>query len=163
MSMKKHIGVKMILAVAMNRGDYNAYRVWKLPDDEDGSDDGFLVEYIDGGQANHPNHKGYISWSPKGVFDNSYRPVDGMSFGMATEAAKILGLKVERLGWNGKGMFVYFVPENVYPAVTDVAKAEFGGNVPYGAYFAMKTAQGNVVPWLASQTDMAADDWRIVD
>ena len=32
-----------------------------------------------------------------------------------------------------------------------------------GAYIAMKTAQGNVVPWLASQTDMLADDWGIVD
>jgi hypothetical protein len=34
--------------------------------------------------------------------------------------------------------------------------------VPYCAYIAMKTAQDNVVPWLASQTDMLAQDWEIV-
>jgi len=59
-------------------------------------------------------------------------------------------------------MFLYHVPANEYPAVTDIAKDEFGDKVPYGAYIAMKTAQNNVVPWLASQTDMLADDWEIV-
>ena len=57
-------------------------------------------------------------------------------------------------------------PQDVFEAAcrpTDVAKEAFGGEkVPYGAYIAMKTAQGNVVPWLASQTDMLADDWYIV-
>ena len=37
------------------------------------------------------------------------------------------------------------------------------GLVEYGAYIAMKTTQGNVVPWLASQTDMLAEDWMIVE
>ena len=75
------------------------------------------------------------------------------------------GKKLARKGWNGKGMFLYYVPAASYPAMTDVAKAEFGENgmVPYGAYIAMKTAQGNVVPWLASQTDMLSDDWIIVE
>ena len=61
-------------------------------------------------------------------------------------------------------MFLYYVPEGRYPARTDAAKsiAEEDGKVDYGAYIAMKTAQGNVVPWLASQTDMLADDWEVV-
>ena len=47
---------------------------------------------------------------------------------------------------------------------TDIARETFGGNdVPYGAYIAMKTAQNNVVPWLASQTDMLAEDWIVVE
>ena len=33
--------------------------------------------------------------------------------------------------------------------------------IPYGAYIAMKTAQNNVVPWLASQTDVLAEDWYV--
>ena len=37
------------------------------------------------------------------------------------------------------------------------------GLVEYGAYIAMKTAQGNVVPWLASQTDMLSEDWNVVE
>lgn len=88
---------------------------------------------------------------------------EGMSFGDAIEAAK-QGKKIARAGWNGKGMFLYYVPAAAYPPSTEVAKKAFcGENVPYGAYIAMKTAQGNVVPWLASQTDMLADDWYIVE
>lgn len=97
-----------------------------------------------------------------------------MNFGEALIELKA-GNKVSRAGWNGKGMFLYYVPANSYPAQTDVAKAYWkdrqpiqGENsvspimVPYGAYIAMKTAQGNVVPWLASQTDVLADDWGLV-
>jgi len=73
------------------------------------------------------------------------------------------GRKVARAGWNGKGMFLYHVPANSYKTVTDVAKAEFGDTVEYGAYIAMKTDQGNVVPWLASQSDILADDWVEVE
>lgn len=71
---------------------------------------------------------------------------------------------VGRAGWNGKGMFLYLVPANAYPATTDIAKKFWGENsfVPYGAYIAMKTAQENVVPWLASQTDILANDWEVV-
>lgn len=76
---------------------------------------------------------------------------------LALEDAK----RVARIGWNGKGMFVYLVPANSYPAQTRVAKLVFGAFVPYGAYLAMKTATGEVVPWLASQTDILAKDWVI--
>lgn len=85
-----------------------------------------------------------------------------MNFGEALQALKE-GKKVERAGWNGKGMFLYHVPAQSYPAATEIAKAHFGDMVPYGAYIAMKTAQSNVVPWLASQTDILAEDWQIVD
>lgn len=84
-----------------------------------------------------------------------------MNFGQAIEALK-QRKKVARKGWNGKGMFLYYVPSASYPPSTDIAKEAFGGqDVPYGAYIAMKTAQGNVVPWLASQTDVLAEDWEV--
>lgn len=84
-------------------------------------------------------------------------------FGEAVEALK-QGYKVARTGWNGKGMFLYYVPENSYPAVTEIAKETFpSGMVPYSAYIAMKTADNKVVPWLASQTDVLAEDWCILD
>lgn len=87
-----------------------------------------------------------------------------MNFGQALEILKSGG-KVARSGWNGKGMFLYHVPANAYPAQTEVAKKEWGENslVPYGAYIAMKTVQGNVVPWLASQTDVLAEDWEHIN
>jgi hypothetical protein len=86
-----------------------------------------------------------------------------LDFGEAIRAIK-QGFKIARTGWNGKGMFLYYVPENTYPAITEIAKKEFpNGQVPYGAYIAMKTAQNNVVPWLASQTDVLAEDWIIIE
>lgn len=77
-----------------------------------------------------------------------------------------LGWKVARSGWNGKGMYIYLVPANRYapttPAGHAIAANHEDGLVPYGAYIAMKTADNNVVPWLASQTDVLAEDWEVV-
>lgn len=159
-----YIGTKLIRAQAMSRAEYNAYRGWTLPADENGEDAGYLVEYLDGGQSNHPSHVGYISWSPADVFDRAYRPTTGLSFGMAIEALK-LGKRVARSGWNGAGQFAYLVPANSYPAQTGIAKAYFGENamVPYRAYLALKTAQGDVATWAPSCSDALADDWQIVE
>lgn len=73
------------------------------------------------------------------------------------------GMRLRRAGWNGKGMFIYLVPGGLYPAQTPAAREYFGEQVPYGPYLAMKTAQGNVVPWLASQTDILAEDWEVIE
>ena len=71
--MKRYIGTKVVTARPMNRADYNNYRGWTLPTNEDGTDEGFLVEYTDGGKPNDPRHEGYISWSPKEQFEGAYR------------------------------------------------------------------------------------------
>lgn len=163
--MNQYIGVKLINAKPMTRAKYNDLRGWTLPADEDGTDEGFLVEYLDGGKANHKDFEGYISWSPKSVFENAYGPTTGMTFGLAIEALK-KGAKVARAGWNGKGMFLYYVPAAAYPAQRNTLGTMAGvfpnDMVPYCAYIAMKTAQDNVVPWLASQSDVLASDWAIV-
>lgn len=88
-----------------------------------------------------------------------------MHFADALQAMRFAGLPIARAGWNGKGMFVYAVPEAAYPAQTGVAKAHFGSEakVPYGAYAAIKGADGVVNPWTPSQQDMFADDWTIVE
>lgn len=151
--MQLYIGTKMIHAEPAYRWRGDIYpKTGPYPKAMD-LEDGYKVRYPDG----------YESWSPKDVFEAAYHRIEGMNFGLAIEAAK-QGKKVARAGWNGKGMFLYYVPAAAYPPSTEVAKKAFGGeNVPYGAYVAMKTAQGNVVPWLASQTDMLADDWYIVE
>ncbi len=56
----------------MARGEYNDYRGWTPPEGEDQAVDGYLVEYEDGGQPNDSRHGGYISWSPRGVFEGAY-------------------------------------------------------------------------------------------
>ena len=72
---KTYEGTKRVHAHPMNRGEYNAYRGWEVPADENPADDGYLVEYLDGGKSNHAAHAGYISWSPKDVFERSYKEV----------------------------------------------------------------------------------------
>lgn len=83
-------------------------------------------------------------------------------FGAAVRAAK-QGFKVARTGWNGSGMYAYFVPENSFPALTEIAKKEFGEKVPYRAYWALKTAQNDVATWSPSGSDSLAEDWTIVE
>ena len=159
-----YIGTKLIKAEVMTRAQYNAFRGWELPADENGADEGYLVEYLDGGKPNTTTHAGYVSWSPKEQFDNAYRKTTGMSFGLAVEAVK-KGRKVARAGWNGKGMFLFLVPGSTFK----VSRAPLLGIYPegteinYHAHIDMKTADNKVVPWLASQTDVLADDWCIVE
>lgn len=161
--MKTYIGTKIVKMQPMTRAEYNTYRCWTLPADEDGADEGYLVEYMDGGKPNMAAHEGYVSWSPKEQADNAYRETSGLSFGLAIEAMK-KGAKVARSGWNGKGMFVYLVPENAYPAQTGAAKSFFGDGalVPYNAYMAIKNVNDTVSTWVPSVNDCLSDDWQIV-
>ena len=64
--MDKYIGTKMIEAKPMDRGEYNKYRGWEIPEDENPHDEGYLVRY----------HDGYESWSPKKQFEEAYREYD---------------------------------------------------------------------------------------
>jgi hypothetical protein len=87
--MKTYVGVKAILAVAMTLGEYNKYRGWEIPASEDPEAPGYLVEY-DGSPSNaHPNHKNHISWSPKDVFEKSYRSIDGYDTETIAEAIRV--------------------------------------------------------------------------
>jgi len=162
--MKNYIGTKLIGAIPMNRLAYNEFRGWDLPADENGDDEGYLVEYHDGGKPNTESYAGYVSWSPKEQFDNAYRQVDGLSFGLAIEAMK-KGFKVARAGWNGKDMFVFLVPGSIFtvnrPPLLGIYPE--GTEINYHAHIDMRTADGQIVPWLASQTDMLADDWMIIE
>ena len=71
------------------------------------------------------------------------------------------GYAVARKDWIDKEQFVYYVPDAKYPAMTDIAKAisDVDGNVSYGAYLALKTAQGEVITWEPSIDDIMSDDW----
>jgi hypothetical protein len=168
--MQRYIGVKEINATPMSRAAYNLFRGWELPKDENGEDEGYLVEYIDGGQANTATYKGYVSWSPKDVFERAYKATDGMTFGLALEALKN-GHKVARRGWNGKGMWLILVPGR-----SDVKVQE---GTPYGNVLNPSTAieilphidmwttnahgrRAMLPGWLASQTDMLSSDWEVV-
>lgn len=111
-----------------------------------------------------------------------------LNFGNAIEALKE-GKRVARKGWNGKNMFVFMRPADELNVefVVDKVKSlpqsvktfylqdiinEKGERVPveendmvkFTAYLCMKAADGTIVNgWLASQTDMLAEDWSILE
>lgn len=162
------IGTKVVRAFPMTREDYITYRGWVLPTDENGSDEGYLVEYQDSAKTNVEGHLGYVSWTPKKPFDDAYRTVD-TTFGMAIEAMK-RGYRVARAGWNGKGMWVAMtkghpnLPADQFwnPHSRMHAEAN-GGTATVLPTAIMKTATGEILMgWLASQSDMFAEDWAIV-
>lgn len=93
-----------------------------------------------------------------------------MNFGQALEELK-QGNKVARHGWNGKGMFVYLVTGNEIsvPNLRNEALKHVGMNratadkVKINSHIDMQAADGSiVVGWLASQTDMLAEDWEVI-
>jgi hypothetical protein len=86
-----------------------------------------------------------------------------MNFGQAIEALKE-GKKVARIGWNGVGMFAYYVKEASYPAMMEVIKGQFENDlVPYRPYLALKTAQNDIATWSPSTSDVLAEDWELVE
>ncbi len=150
--MKSYIGTKIIKAEKMTRGDYNKYRGWQIPKDENPLDEGYLVKYKDG----------YISWSPKETFERAYREAkDGcMNFGLALEALK-KGAKVTRKGWNGKNMWLCYMPPGFIEAGFLAGE---GKDIECRGCIGIYTVQGEWQPgWLASQDDMLSEDWQIVE
>lgn len=64
--MKQYIGTKIVKAKPMTRGDYNNYRGWQIPADEDPTDEGYLMEY----------ENGHEQWLPKEMFETDYIEYD---------------------------------------------------------------------------------------
>jgi len=107
-----------------------------------------------------------------------------MNFGQAVEAAKN-GKLIQRSGWNGKGMFVFMRPgdsiqtgvipniKSLPQAVKDWIESNINDKhnpgesgltpVVFTPYLCMKAADNTIVNgWLASQTDILAEDWEEV-
>lgn len=155
--MKKFIGTKMIEAKPMDRGEYNKYRGWPIPADENPDDEGYLVKYQDG----------YESWSPKKQFEDAYRDCKGMTFGIALELLK-KGCKVAREGWNGKGMFVVY--QKGYPdgipcnkQTTEAWGMNEGDLFKCNPYLQIKQVDGSHSMWVPSIGDVLAEDWVVVE
>ena len=162
--MEKFVGTKVITAQPMNRLEYNEYRGGKLPVDEQHLADeaGMLVEYEDTEHPNVKGHAGYVSWSPLKVFAKAYQANGCLSFGAAIEMLK-RGEKVSRSGWNGKGMFISLVKS---PVVTEMEGSSMKVeplmliHQPIPQYPSAKYRRNT---WIASQTDMLAEDWGTVE
>lgn len=79
----------------------------------------------------------------------------GFSFGKAVELLKN-GSRVQRKGWNGKGMYLQLVGQETYSVESTVDV-----NLSLLPWIGIKTADNKFVPWLASQTDILSEDWEI--
>ena len=156
--MNKFIGVKIIHAMLMIHGEYalekygvnNAINTTEFSQQNKESE-GYKVIYEDG----------YVSWSPKEVFEAAYRNIESLTFGLAIEAVK-KGCKIARASWHDKGIFVYYVPGGTYPSQTEIAKREFGESAKYDPYLAMRMHDGSVSIYSPSTPSVLAEDWYIV-
>ena len=142
--MKTYLGTKIVEAEPMTRGDYNIYRGWQIPADENPEDEGYLINQ-DGG---------YVTWSPKDVFEEAYSESNAMTFGLAIEAMK-KGKKVRRRGWLDG--FLQIATGITYKAV-DGETVECGHDAI--VFIGTSVVQ---TEWLASQVDMLAEDWMLVE
>ncbi len=139
MKMKTYIGTKIIEATPAIRMGGKV------------CDEGYMVRYQDG----------YVCFSPKAEFEEAYRPIDGMNFGLAIEAMK-KGKKCRRAGWNGKNQHIELASAISYTSPEGVivnAEHDAIGNKA----IAFCETSGIQMGWLASQADMLADDWEIVE
>lgn len=145
MGVQQYIGVKIVKAIPMKQEVINP---------KGGQVDGYEVTYEDG----------HISWSPKEAFEKAYRKVeDGcMSFGLALEAVK-MGEAIARKGWNGKDQFVYLVDGTDLQNALKYGYGEYVGEPTITSTLAIKTSSNHIqIGWLATQSDMLAEDWYIV-
>ena len=145
--MKTYIGTKIIEAVPAIRKGVRVYEEDQpIPKSMYPVEEGYKVRYPDG----------YESFSPKAVFEAAYRPIDSMNFGLAIEAMK-KGQKCRR-----KNQHIELASAISYtsPAGT-IVNAEHAaiGNKA----IAFCGTSGVQIGWLASQADMLADDWEIVE
>jgi len=151
----QYVGTKMVNAKPMTLGEYNEHRGWTIPEDENPAAPGYLVVYADG----------YQSWSPKEAFEATYLNAQkGLPFSVILEMVKNNGSRAARKGWNGKGMFIFLVPGSTFEVNREPLLSILGEGtkVDYHGHIDMKTANGQIVPWLASQTDLLANDWTLV-
>lgn len=152
----KQVRINVVDTEPMTRGDYNKMRGWQIPENENPADEGYVITYRKG----QPNE--YISWCPKKEADEvSISCENGLPFGVAIMECRYRGAKIQRANWNGEGQFVeYKVVEVCYSEESKLVQSH-----AFVFHFVnRKTGETGIqVGWLASQADMAANDWRIVE
>lgn len=165
--MQEYYKSKQVLVTArpMTRLEYNILRNWKLPEDERGDDEGYIII---------EEESKHMNWKPKQIFEDSYVSADEQDktieklkidtigdFGWAIEAIK-RGEKVCRSGWNGKKMFIFLAHpvEIEYKGKETCNAIDFADKMTDS--ICMMTAKGDIcVGWLSSQADMLSEDWEI--
>lgn len=137
--MKRYIGLKEVMAEPhMSDKDLQ---------------EGYAVQYADG----------YESWSPKVTFEDTYREIGESGFSVALEGLR-RGQLWARSGWNGKDMFIFMVDGSQFTVNRHPLLGIFpeGTEINYRPHIDMRTADGSIVTWGASQSDLIEEDWKRV-
>lgn len=73
------------------------------------------------------------------------------------------GYKLARKGWNGLDMFIFLVPGSTFKVNRAPLLGIYpeGTEINYRSHIDMKTADGSIVTWVASQSDLIEEDWII--
>ena len=133
----KYLGVKIVDAEPMCEFDFLNF-----------SDKGKAIvssEYINREGYKVVYEDGYTSWSPKEVFEKAYRPITGLTFGLAIEALK-QGKKVARTEWIGKD--AYLLLTHVYEQRPSIV---------------IQNSNDIFDRWLPDETSIFAEDWMIIE
>lgn len=180
---QRHVGVKILKhAELMSHGDYANEKYG--PTNPIHTKE-FSIQSKDAMGYKVVYEDGYVSWSPKEVFEKVYIKIPNtskvtqadyrkiinhalecedkteFSFGTALEAC-VEGYSITRaIMWNNAKKFIYYVPGGLYKTQTEVAKRKFGSEVLYQPYFAIRTITGTVSIYTPTQEDMMANDWQI--
>lgn len=155
------VTTRAVQATPLNRQEYNDLRGWQVPADENPADDGYLVVNSGVSDRNVEGFDGYVSWLPKLAFEEQYKN-DNLTFGQAVELLKG-GKKVARKSWNGKGTYLLLATGIDFETKADLSDMQNENGELTAPSIAKKTADNKfVVGWLASQTDMLAEDWVVV-
>lgn len=165
-SVHHYIGTKEVLAEPMTHIDFLRKVGHVLPDNVEGSEPGYVVQYLDGGKANFPDlYPLYVSWSPKDVFERAYKlktPAaahTGMSFSEALEKLKD-GMSLCRKGWNGANQFIYLLTGQEIQRKMGYGFGEYMGEPEWQRTIVLHNAQrGLVMGWVPSTGDLFANDW----
>lgn len=83
--MEFYVGTKILEATEKTLGEYNTFRGWEIPADEDPTTPGYLVRY----------DNGYVSWSPKNVFETSYIAIGPLDGTLSMDVVRMLGETAE--------------------------------------------------------------------
>lgn len=185
--MKQYTGTKTVKAKITTRGEYVAYQGWELPAHGDPNEEIYMVEYAveHDTKPNHPNHEGYLTMSPKTVFEKYYRENGNLTFGHAVDYGLKLGKRIARRGWNGKGMFIFMqvpaeISSDIVPHMQSLPqpiKDEFKLrqeqsssenlkehlSIRYKNQIAMVYPDNTIYGWVASPSDVLEEDWVILD
>lgn len=157
MSTKQYIGTKLIQAEPAVRYKGTVYGIGDtmpaLAVVNGEAEQGYRVVYPDG----------YVSWSPKEVFEEAYWETMGMNFGLAVEAMK-KHMRVARWDWDGKDPTYVFLAENEsFHTKADLSEFD-DKDVTASDFLVLRTSEETLLlGWQPSVEDILAEDWYIVD